>query len=100
LFYDQKSDRWLQGDWYGLRFLALHSLNTSLATRYHADTAQFAIPFCQRWAEVYERPLVLASGKLPTYNNGWLIYEAISPQLAYQMAIKLHVNFEEEAACA
>jgi hypothetical protein len=100
LFYDHESDRWLQGDWYGLRFLALHNLNTRLMARYHTATIQLAIPFSQRWVELYERPLVLASGRLPIYNNGWLIYESISPQLAYQLANQLHVNIEEEAACA
>lgn len=100
LFYDKESDRWLQGDWYGLRFLALHDLGMPLIARYQSTTSQLAIPFTHRWVELYERPLVLASGRLPTYNNGWLIYESINPQLARQLTDKLHISFEEESACA
>ncbi|OAD23932.1 hypothetical protein THIOM_000219, partial [Candidatus Thiomargarita nelsonii] len=86
LFYDQANNRWLQGDWYGLRFLALYyNQDISCIVHYDKTTENLAIPSEQRWPEIYERALVLASGLLPTYQgteqSRWLIYERISPKL-------------------
>ena len=99
LFYEAETDTWRQGDWYGLRFLALHYSDRSLIARYDSTTAGLAIPFFQRWPELYERALVLASGLLPNYHkteqNLWLIYENISPNLAKILTKKLYVTCEE-----
>lgn len=100
LFYDAEEDSWQQGDWYGLRFLALYCLGQKLIARYDNTTSRLAIPWIQRWPEIYERALVLASGLLPTYqktnqNNLWLIYENIGPGLTEQLTQKLHVQLEE-----
>lgn len=101
LFYDQNTKNWRQGDWYGLRFLVLNYNRDDLIARYNPETLQLAIPYCQRWPELYERALVLASGLLPKYQktaeqNLWLIYENISLDLAHQLTQKLHVNCQEE----
>ena len=100
LFYDAEEDSWQQGDWYGLRFLALYYLGQKLIARYDNTTSRLAIPWIQRWPEIYERALVLASGLLPSYqktdqNNLWLIYENIGQDLAEQITQKLHVQLEE-----
>ena len=97
LFYDQPNNQWLQGDWYGLRFLALyHNQDISCIAHYNQTTENLAIPLEQRWPEIYERVLVLASGQLPTYRrteqNWWLVYERISPKLATQLADKLGIK--------
>ncbi|MEK8018166.1 MAG: hypothetical protein VSS75_014930 [Candidatus Parabeggiatoa sp.] len=97
LFYDQPNNRWLQGDWYGLRFLALHhQLDKACIVHYDKVMNRLAIPLSQRWAELYERALVLASGQLPTYQrteqSWWLVYERISPKLATQLTDKLRVT--------
>jgi hypothetical protein len=101
LFYDQDTQTWRQGDWYGLRFLALYYSQHDLIANYNPETLQLAIPHCQRWPELYERALVLASGLLPKYHkteeqNLWLIYDNISLDLAHQLTQKLHVTCQEE----
>ncbi|HLO87023.1 MAG TPA: hypothetical protein VK203_18740 [Nostocaceae cyanobacterium] len=93
LFYNQQTNTWHQGDWYGLRFLALQSEGVSCQSYYNIAAKSLAIPVNQRWPEIYERALVLASGKLPTYQNSWLIYENVSQQVAYILSGKINVNF-------
>jgi hypothetical protein len=97
LFYNSKTDTWRQADWYGLRFLALHYSNLSCIARYDSDTARLAIPFSQRWPQLYERALVLTSGRLPSYNrteqNLWLIYENVELDLVQKLTDKLHITY-------
>ncbi|MEH1768412.1 MAG: hypothetical protein V7L27_29600 [Nostoc sp.] len=104
LFYEAETDTWLQGDWYGLRFLALHYSDRLLIAHYDSTTARLAIPFSQRWPELYERALVLASGFVPIYHkteqNLWLIYENIAPNLAEKLTKKLYINCDEGFSCA
>lgn len=96
LFYNSETDIWRQGDWYGLRFLAMHYNNQTCIARYDSATARLAIPFSQRWPQLYERALVLTSGKLPSYNrteqNSWLIYENMSIDIVQKLTNKLHVT--------
>lgn len=96
LFYNSKTDTWRQGDWYGLRFLALHYSKQTCIVRYDSATARLAIPFSQRWPQLYERALVLTSGKLPSYNrteqNLWLIYENVPLDIVQKLTAKLHVT--------
>lgn len=104
LFYDSETDTWRQGDWYGLRFLALHYSDQQCIARYDPATARLAIPFSQRWPELYERALVLASGRIPSYQRTeqslWLIYENVGLDLAHQLTKKLYVTCEEDSTCA
>jgi hypothetical protein len=100
LFYDQKSDRHLQGDWYGLRFLALQHSGFECVARYDRTNWRLAIPVSQRWPEIYERALVLASGQLPTYQNSWLLYEKVPMAVISLLTDKLNVKCEEEPASA
>lgn len=94
VFYDKPNDKWLQGDWYGLRFLALH--NQDISVHYDKTKESLAIPLEQRWPEIYERALVLASGLLPRYQrteqSWWLVYEGISLELATQLTDKLGIS--------
>ncbi|WP_335194387.1 hypothetical protein [Nostoc sp.] len=62
LFYNQNTNTWHQGDWYGLRFLALYNRGASCQVHYNVATKCLTIPVKQRWPELYERALVLASG--------------------------------------
>jgi hypothetical protein len=93
VFFDKPNDKWLQGDWYGLRFLALH--NQDISVHYDKTKESLAIPLEQRWPEIYERALVLASGLLPRYQqtgqSWWLVYEGIILELATQLTDKLRV---------
>src|SRR5437879_10932266 len=91
LFYHQYSDRWVQGDWYGLRFLALQQADVTCRAVYHFNSQRLAIPTSQRWPEIYERALVLGSGRLPELKNDWLFFENISREVAQQLSTKLTV---------
>lgn len=94
LFYDAQKQRWLRGDWYGMRFLALQLLYPFCPILYYSSSGQLAIPQDWHWPELYERVLVLASGKLPHYNNEWLIYESISQRILDALALKLNLKIQ------
>ncbi|HSH80000.1 MAG TPA: hypothetical protein VLA19_15860 [Herpetosiphonaceae bacterium] len=94
LFYDEPNGRWLRGDWYGLRFLDLRTQENFCPVRYDEATGQLAIPEQWRWPEIYERALVLASGRLPAYASGWLIYEAINSTLVETLGPKIGMEIE------
>ncbi|AFY83973.1 hypothetical protein [Oscillatoria acuminata] len=100
LFYEEDTQTWRQGDWYGLRFLALYHNNSHSIVRYDTMMDCLAIPWNQRSPEIYERALVLASGFLPTYyknqESGWLIYENIGKDLVQKLVEKLHLTCEED----
>ncbi|MCT7963466.1 hypothetical protein NG791_22580 [Laspinema sp. D1] len=100
LFYDRERDAWLQGDWYGLRFIALHYSAQQCLACYNRDTNRLAIPWNQRWPEIYERALLLASGFLPTdyktQQSRWLIYENIGKELVQKLVEKLHLTCQED----
>ncbi|MDL5053456.1 hypothetical protein QQ056_07860 [Oscillatoria laete-virens NRMC-F 0139] len=104
LFYDSETHTWQQGDWYGLRFLALHYGNHQCIAHYDPTAARLAIPLSQRWPELYERALVLASGRLPSYQrteqSAWLIYENVGLDLVEQLTKKLYVTCEEDSTHA
>lgn len=92
IFYDKENDRFLQGDWYGLRFLALQHNGKECIARYDKSTKRLAIDVYQRWPEIYERALVLASGLLPTYQESWLVYENVELELANLLSDKLNIK--------
>ncbi|MDW8212769.1 MAG: hypothetical protein RMJ55_04380 [Roseiflexaceae bacterium] len=95
LYYDEVRQQWLRADWYGLRFLARYEAGQSCPVQYSSTTHRLAAPFDWRWPEIYERALVLASGRLPSYQSGWLIYESISAELVDELRDKLRLNDEE-----
>jgi len=92
LFFDAPSARWLRGDWYGVRFAAQQLSGEPCATKYYAAYQRLAVNVEQRWPEVYERALVLASGKLPVRNGPWLVYEGIHEALLGEMGRKIHLE--------
>lgn len=94
-YYDAEGGRWLSGDWYGLRFLALHNGEDPCPARYESTSARLAIPMASRWPELYERALVLAGGRLPTHQGPWLVYDGISSQLLRELDAKLPLRLEE-----
>lgn len=95
LFYDQENDKWLQGDWYGLRFLALQHGGHKCIARYDIETKCLAVPMSQRLPEIYERALVLASGRLPIYNESWLLYENIKLELLHKISDKINLVYSQ-----
>lgn len=95
LFYDQNTESWLQGDWYGLRFLAILSIGQNKEVYYDHEKKTLAIPISQRWPELYESYLVMASGILPTYKDGFLIYDRICLRLAREISDVLGLTLTE-----
>jgi hypothetical protein len=96
IFYEAETKTFRRGDWYGLRFLALHATGKSLIVRHSSNSNRLAVPYSQRWPEIYERALVLASGNLPQFvereNNLWLIYQGIDSHLLKLMIQKLNLT--------
>lgn len=95
LFYDETSGHWLRGDWYGLRFLSRQLDNSPCPVRYEPVSRLLAIPKEMRWPELYERALVLASGRLPNKSDSWLIYDNIEPKVVHEFSTKLNLREEE-----
>jgi len=96
-FFDKTSDRWFQGDWYGLRFLALQYSDQRLSAKYDRETNNLYIPWSQRWSEIYERALVLSSGCLPSEVKTNLFgrtlqYQNVQAEVAELLASKLNIN--------
>ncbi len=96
ILYDARQDRWLRGDWYGLRFLAHYADGEYSCVRYQHATRQLAIPEAWRWPELYERALVLASGRLPFREGPWLIYDGIEPVMLDMLETKLGLLHERD----
>ncbi len=98
LFFDEPFNRWLRGDWYGLRFLALEADQEKVEAIHDSDSGELLIPASQRWPLLYERALTLASGLLPgrTANPEWLSYPRIPLDLARTLCRKLNVDLLEK----
>ena len=97
LYFDQANQRWLRGDWYGLRFLAYDAARRDFEVRYDSSANNTWIPVDERWPMLYERALVLASGILPyqAENPKWLRYSGISRELIQLLTEKLNVSIRE-----
>jgi hypothetical protein len=93
----------LRGEWYGLRFLALHQSGKYLKAMWrNQDGGLLAVPYRQRWPLLYERALVLASGLLPRRHpeNGLLYYQGVPLSLAQGIAEHLGMQVETASAPA
>jgi hypothetical protein len=93
LFYDRERNAWLQGDWYGLRFLCLQHSGQECRAHYNGDTNRLTIKDTQRWPEIYELALVLASGLLPSYQTSGLGYENAGVEQVVLLSDRLYVTF-------
>lgn len=96
--YDQSRQRWLCGDFYGIRFLARAASGHARCV-YSNATNQLCIPVEDRWPMPYERALVLAGGLLPTrlndtYGRCFLVYNGITPDFAIRMSTLLNLELE------
>ena len=96
--FDDRADRWICGDYYGLRFLArVRHGRCRAALRSH--TNQLVIPLTDRWPLPYERALVLASGALPQrirtdQGDTVLSYQGITKPLAEKLSTLLDLELE------
>ena len=96
LYFDEPNQRWLRGDWYGLRFLADNADRQGIVG-YASGTNVTLIRNGERWPLLYERALVLASGMLPARSEDreWLIYSGVSGKLVQLLTEKLNVSTRE-----
>ena len=97
LFFDEPSQRWIRGDWYGLRFQSLAAGPACVEAVHDFGASELLIPASQRWQLLYERALTLASGMLPgrAANPDWLSYSRIPLDLAKVLCGKLNVDLRE-----
>lgn len=97
VFFDEPNQRWLRGDWYGLRFLSLGAGAFGPEAIHQSNTGVLSIPVSQHWPLVYEKALTLASGMLPErgVNPNWLVYANIPLDLAKELCRKLRVDLQE-----
>ena len=97
LYFHEPNQRWLRGDWYGLRFLAYDSAGRQFEVKYDSSANEVLIPFEEHWPLLYERALVLASGMLPARDKNfrWLKYTDISNELIQLLAEKLRITITE-----
>lgn len=100
LFYDAPRDRWLSGDWYGLRFLARVEDGGACPVHFDLLSGRLALPWAWRPPELYERALVLCSGRLPEHRDGWLLYDDVTQPVLGALAAKLHFTLQEAAPYA
>lgn len=91
-YFDADRNCWLQGDWYGLKFLANHHLGIQAEFTYEPQLRQLYVPSADHLPDLYERSLVLASGKLPSPADDGLIYENINEALAETIRSKLYAQ--------
>lgn len=95
-FYD--GVRWKRGGYYDLRWLGIKYINPNM-TVWLDKNGSLTLPEIGRWPLLYERALVLASGKLPRRGkvNGIdaLIYDSVDLGLAKVLTEKLEVKMEE-----
>jgi len=92
LFCDVERDCWLQGDWYGLRFLGNWHMGLRAQLQYDASKYSLYVPDNYHVPDLYERALVLASGYLPEDTGSGLLYAAISQPLVEEIATKLYAE--------
>lgn len=95
LYLDGKRKCWLRGDWYGLCFLARYNDGEGLMAEYDRLNGVLMIPSQAHLPLLYERALVLASGRLPNRTDGWLRYENIPEATIQMLTNKLDFSIEE-----
>ena len=97
LYFDEPNQRWLRGDWYGLRFLTYNRTGRHFEVKYESSANKLIIPNEEHWALLYERALVLASGMLPVRDKTykWLKYTNISKELVQLFTEKLNIIITE-----
>lgn len=90
--------RWIGGGYYDLRWSAKKIGGSAMEVCLDSEGRLF-IPEADRWPMLYERPLVLSSGKLPEMKNiggqSVLAYEFVGKGLALDLTAKLGIKMKE-----
>lgn len=98
-FYDCEGDRWVAGDYYGLRFLARRAAGVCRAV-HDEEATTLLVPVSDRWPMPYERALVLASGRLPRRlqqeaGEPVFVYKGVPQWLATRLCDLLGLEMEK-----
>jgi hypothetical protein len=103
VFFDATGQKFVRGDWYGLRFLARRFQRLPLTALWCVDRRLLSIPSAEHWPLVYEQVLVQASGLLPGRTSaGDLCYAHVPEPLARCLGQKLGIDLvlsDPERAC-
>ena len=101
-FYDARTSRWVRGDGFGLRYLSRIADGERCQVYYNLDEAQLVVPFRWHWPELYERTVVLASGRLPTLTSdrSRLIYADVPEDLLDRLTPKMGLRRDDELSAA
>lgn len=97
LFLDGERRRWLRGDWYGLRFLAMRAAHVAPRAVYDKSENALCVPVACHLPLRYERAAVLAAGKLPSRSNDyqWVRYEDVPVEVIGMLTDKLGFQVED-----
>jgi hypothetical protein len=91
--------RWLNGDFATLRFLSLLSKDQNPQAKI-VDDGALIMPLEHRWPTLYERALVLASGRLPTMQttskSRFLAYSDVPKKSVITLTKKLCVKLKSK----
>lgn len=93
LFYDARQERWIRADWYGLRYLMLRRTGEIVEFHYDHNVRTLSIDSDQRLPHMYERALVLSSGRLPVRRNDRVVFGEVSAESGRALAEKLEARF-------
>lgn len=93
VYFDAANQRFVRGDWYGLRFLARRFSELPMTARWSEGQRVLCIPSEERWPLFYERVAVQASGLLPRLaTSGDLCYPHVPEDLALTLCQKLGIE--------
>lgn len=97
LYFDSVRKLWLQADWSGLRLLADIQAGAGQELIYDAKAKTLTLRADQRWPLVFEKALVLASGRLPSklQRGQWLKYHGVSNALATDFALRFGADLSK-----
>jgi hypothetical protein len=95
LFFSSESNTWRKADWYGLRYLMIRRTGTTCMFLYDHKLKRLCISKEHRLPDIYERSLVLASGRLPIFWNEQVIFGDVSDTLAHMLSNKLEATYVE-----
>jgi hypothetical protein len=95
LFYNADDGTWRKGDWYGLRYLMLKRTGEPCVFHYDINLKRLNISNNIRIPDMYERSLILESGRLPIIKSEQIFFGDVSETLVHLLANKLEAEFIE-----
>jgi hypothetical protein len=99
VFFDPSKQRFLRGDWYGLRFLARRAAGLPCRAFWGDNTLVVHVE--ERWPMRFEQALVCSTGLLPARVRGrWLSYRDVPKPFVQRLCQRLGVSLQSLPAAA